>query len=58
MVKQNRHQPVTQSTAQCNTGPDRSVSEHAINLTLLAMELRRRHPTCIPLLTKPHRQLH
>ncbi|GBL99777.1 hypothetical protein AVEN_162794-1 [Araneus ventricosus] len=48
---------VTQLTAQYNAGPSASVSEHTVQWTLLDMGLCGRCPTCVPLLTKYHRQL-
>ncbi|GBL78762.1 hypothetical protein AVEN_65306-1 [Araneus ventricosus] len=57
LVKQNRCHTVAQLTAQYNAGPSASVSEHTVQQTLLDMGLCRRRPTCVPLLTKHHRQL-
>ncbi|GBM71636.1 hypothetical protein AVEN_269189-1 [Araneus ventricosus] len=57
LVKQNRRQTVAQLTAQYNTGPSASVSEHAVQRTLLDMGLCNRRTTRVPLLTKRHRQL-
>ncbi|GBN25451.1 Transposable element Tcb1 transposase [Araneus ventricosus] len=57
LVKQNRRQTVVQLTAQYNAGSSASVSEHAVQRTLLDMGLCSRRPTRVPLLTKRHRQL-
>ncbi|GBM76976.1 hypothetical protein AVEN_161458-1 [Araneus ventricosus] len=57
LVKQNLCQTVAQLTAQYNAGPSARVSEHTVQRTLLDMGLCSRHPTCVPLLTKRHRQL-
>ncbi|GBL84506.1 hypothetical protein AVEN_117248-1 [Araneus ventricosus] len=57
LVKQNRRQTVAQLTAQYNTGPSTSVSEHTVQRTLLHGEQCRRRPTRVLLLTKLHRQL-
>ncbi|GFV99621.1 transposable element Tcb1 transposase [Trichonephila clavipes] len=57
MVKQNQSQTVAQLTTQYNSGPSRIVSEHTVQWTLLDMKLCSKRPTCVPLLTKCHRQL-
>ncbi|GBM03518.1 Sialin [Araneus ventricosus] len=56
-VKHNWRQTVVQLTAQYNAGPNASVSEHTVQQMLLDMGLCSRRPTCVPLLTKLHRQL-
>ncbi|GBM40895.1 hypothetical protein AVEN_234031-1 [Araneus ventricosus] len=57
LVKQNQRQTVAQLTAQYNSGPSATVSEHTVQRTLLDMGLCSRRPTRVPLLIKRHRQL-
>ncbi|GFT85752.1 transposable element Tcb1 transposase [Trichonephila clavipes] len=57
MAEQNRSQTVAQLTAQFNAVPNRIISEHTVQRTLLDTGLHSKRLTRVPLLTKRHRQL-
>ncbi|GBO04691.1 hypothetical protein AVEN_19391-1 [Araneus ventricosus] len=57
LVKQTRRQTMAQLTAQYNSGPNASVSEHTVQRTLLDMGLCSRRLTRAVLSTKRRRQL-
>ncbi|GBM10903.1 hypothetical protein AVEN_42151-1 [Araneus ventricosus] len=57
LVKQNRRQTVAYLTAPYNASPSASVSEYAVQGTLLDMGLCSRRLIRVPLFTKRHRQL-
>ncbi|ROL41713.1 hypothetical protein DPX16_9304 [Anabarilius grahami] len=56
VVRSNRRATVAQTAQEVNAGSDRKVSEYTMHHSLLRMELHRRRPVRVPMLTPVHRR--